>query len=648
MKVPGHGDTTKSSSGFLRDAMKDAMPAAGEWQRLLKDKRAAAFRKTMRIAAGESDRLSLALERAQAAQREPGDEQRARVRPTMAAAVQPAPLIPKNRCLLYEFRFHKPCCHLRLQFSPFGGLATAFRDNKAIMLEATQQVGTRATVEFQREGIDRVLVWLAVAPRAIRICWRSRVDEKRDDWKDAKLIAHNLQFPLRTIEPSVIDLSGEEKLARSRLLTSEDLGPGKFSDLSATLNGALQWPSVSPVYLSYMSRSTEQQDFIEIQPWAMGLAMAVDAPWRRALGLGFLDSGSDLTPGRRYDYRIVGRFRRRDIEETFLGFHTVPLGTPLPHALYLGGVLFEFGGNREVVAFPKIPNHGLAHSFRKGVDLTGRTTIVFPAPVERIVLEWEPDSVVMHYQALSGGLIPGLPTVVDSGPTPNAPRTELAFSGPVTRLILTGRALLYGLRIQIVAPGVKPEDIIELDAIVSGIRYEPTPPPKPPPVLGTVNLQAPLATGDPMVTTRTPPNLIGFKLSWLPPPGAGNWPPGLWPQDLAAALPMEVVGFNIERRRIDTGESWKPFDLDPETKLRTTVGAARGNRKDPEPLRPGDELLEQYPAVRLPVPPVPVLVDLEDVLLSRAKPEGPPPGSLHQYRIRSVDAIGRRSAVATV
>ena len=41
-------------------------------------------------------------------------------------------------------------------------------------------------------------------------------------------------------------------------------------------------------------------------------------------------------PATAYDYRITGRFRRRDVEERLHGFHAVPRGTTLPTAFALG------------------------------------------------------------------------------------------------------------------------------------------------------------------------------------------------------------------------------------------------------------------------------------------------------------------------
>lgn len=643
---PPLSEAERERNRRLAAAMREARRPGPAWRALLRDERAESVRRLLETDPHAHDPVAAVLSRAVAAGAE-------RPAPTHdaphVAAPPPARVHPGAAvyCLVYEFGLRRPCYHVSIRFTPYGGLAAAFRGEKALDARAMTQNGTQAQVEFAREDIDRVLIWVAVAPRGIEICCRSRLDDK-EGWEDAKLIARNIQFPLQTIEPSVDSVAEEHDLAKSRLLPGEALGPGQFGELSEAMNEALKHAGVSPVHVSWMARSTPDQDFVEIKPWATGMALSLEAGWRRTLGLGFLDKSDHLVPGRTYDYRIVGRFRRRDTEERLLGFHTLPLGTPLPRSVHLGGVLLDFGGARDVVAHPPVPASGLGHGFRKGVRLAGRTTLAFPEPVTRVVLELEPADADLSYRALSGGLIPGLPAEVDSGPVPAAGRAELRFPDAVVRLELTGKALLYGFRLQLVAQGDDPEEVVAGEAIVPGIRYEPTAPPDPPPVLGTVNLQEPPLTGDAAVTTQRPPQLIGFKLHWLPPLAASSWPPGWWAPDIPAAPPSDITGFDVERRRVDVGGGWEPFDTEEETGLGALVGAARGGRSDPQPVRPGDELLAHFPEIVMPTPPVPVLADLEDVLLSRAKPDGPPPGSLHQYRIRSVDAIGRRSLSATV
>jgi len=213
-----------------------------------------------------------------------------------------------------------------------------------------------------------------------------------------------------------------------------------------------------------------------------------------------------------------------------------------------------------------------------------------------------------------------------------------------------GSGFLYGVRVRTAAlpPGDGPDDLAAESFIVYGVRYEATPAPPPPPFLGTRNLQQPLLPGDPALTTRNPPASIGFRLLWLPPPTEGATGPVPWPPDLGAFPPFDVLGFELERRRVDTGGDFVEVE---QQKPATRFFGSRGGRRDPPQLSYGIDLLEAFPEAATPSPPVPVFMDADDVLDSPAKrDEGPtpPPGSLHQYRIRSIDAIGRASSSATL
>jgi hypothetical protein len=96
---------------------------------------------------------------------------------------------------------------------------------------------------------------------------------------------------------------------------------------------------------------------------------------------------------------------------------------------------------------------------------------------------------------------------------------------------------------------------------------------------------------------------------------------------------------------VDTGE---PFVNVDETDPPTRFYGSRSSRREPPNLYPGIDLALVFPDTVAPEPPISVLMEVEDTLRSLAKPVGPPPGSLHQYRIFSVDAIGRLSAAPTL
>ena len=551
-------------------------------------------------------------------------------------------------CIKYTLKLREPCFEVLVVIQSTGGLALALREDKVVSTKVFESTGDNESwrVVFENEGIDCVLFWVGRSVQSMEICCRTRrAKTAQSGWSDATLIAKNIQLPFQTIHSSAGSVEDEEGISESRLVDGEKLGAGQFELLSESMNGVLK-ADASPVHWSAYVRDNEDQPFTEVSPWSMGLALALEAHWRRALGLGFLDKGNGLVDGRRYDYRIVGRFYRRDVQESLLGFHSVPIGTALPKSIYLDNLLIEFSDSREVISHPAPPTGGVFHVFRKGVSLKDKTTLTFPEPLEAVVLECELDSVNATYRALSESLLIGTPAVIDEGNLPKLQRVRLDFAVPVVRLEIRGEALLYGVRLDPVPAAEDPLGIVEQDAFVEGVTYEKTAAPNAPAVLGTVNLQKTLLAGSPEITTQTPPNLVGFTLWWLPPP-AGDWPLGWWPDDVPSAAPSEVIGFALDRRQVDGDRIWRPFEVDPQTKLPYLVASARSARHVPEVLHAGDDLLQLYPELRKPDMPVPLLSSLEDVLISLETGIGPAPGSLHQYRIRSVDAIGRQSSVAT-
>src|SRR5690606_41181868 len=106
----------------------------------------------------------------------------------------------------------------------------------------------------------------------------------------------------------------------------ERLDSEAFERLSRWMNAAGESKDrFSPVHVSSFSRARVDDPLVERPVFNHGLGLTVDPGWRRALGFGYLDEGSGLTPGGFYDYRLVGWFFRRDLEERTLGFHTLPL-----------------------------------------------------------------------------------------------------------------------------------------------------------------------------------------------------------------------------------------------------------------------------------------------------------------------------------
>lgn len=560
------------------------------------------------------------------------------------SAVAPLP----DSCLRYDIDFSVTHYAVRVIAGLPSMLTMAMHDGKVVDTRLLSSAGGTQTAIFENRAVDHVLIYATRAATALTIC-TDVIDPKREDasWEHAPFIAKNIHLPVRNVNPALGSLAAQSVLASSRLLPGEAFVQPQFDQVAALMNDtAANSDDVSPMVQFVLSRERVQDPFIEIRGWPYAFAMLMEADWRRMLGFGFFDKGGGLMPGNVYDYRITGRFRHRDLFERLLGFHTIPLGTALPRWFHLGPVLLETPKPSDVLMFPKPPANALRAAGRKGVALRPEGTggrclrMSFADPVRKVVLEIEPgENSGFKFQAQTSDYFLGLSGSMFAGNVPASFRVELEFAEPVNQIEFFGSALLYGLRIPTASVPGKPDDVIPVSIMIPAVPYQSTPAPDAPLFLGTQNLQQPQLPGDPAITTQEPPQNLGFRLRWLPPPSSGTAVVP-WPPDLGAFPPFDVAGFHLERRRVDTGGSFVEADgASPPVKH----FGNRSSRREPLHLYPGIDLVAAFPEVVQPEPPVSVFMDTEDTLRSPAKPGGPPPGSLHQYRMFSVDAIGRRS-----
>lgn len=535
-------------------------------------------------------------------------------------------------CLVYDFSFLQHHDQVLIGMNVPMVLAIALRQGKAV---ATAGGGT--TAEFVNRQVDRVVVYTPAAASAIRVC----VDvpdpkEEQRGWASAKTIAKNVNFPVRAINSSLATAADERQLADSRLLPGESFDAAAFDDVTRMLNAAASVdPDVVPVWSTTLTRERLEDPFVELRSWAYATLPKLDAQWRRMLGLGWLDEGTGLVPGQKYDYRVIGRFRRRDVAEQLLGFQAVPLGTTLPRTFALGDVLLSLPSTGTVVMQPDARATDLEVTGRKGIFLEDpgffghSLRIELPAPVVRIALDIDPGH-SLTYKADSSALLGGTATATFSGAVPSKAHAVLDFAAPVDAITFDGKGLLYGLR-PVAEPGADPDDVLVLTRVIAGVVYQGTPDPAPPDVVGADNLQVPPSVAPP--SGHPPPSPLGFRVRWLPPGGSVPWPP-----DLAAAPPFDVLGFGIERRRVDSGGGWQ------EIAAKTPFLGSRGTQPTPITLYAGQDLLSVFPEWRPPQPPVSPFMECEDALERTGA--DPPPGSTHQYRVHCIDAIGRRSPPA--
>jgi hypothetical protein len=472
--------------------------------------------------------------------------------------------------------------------------------------------------------------------------------DNQSDWADVPFIARGIQLPLRSLDPALASATDEAKKAEGRLIAGEPFPAAAFTRLAAILDDSVNVSGDQPLTAVTFSRTRASDAFTEIRTWPFAMSLMADPRWRRMLGFGYFDAGGGLVAGTAYEYRISARFRRRDLEETAHGFHTVPAGTTLPMVFRFGSLLCQTGGSARVDVLSPPAADVLEATAVKGLAI-GPTApagsdlrLDFAAPVDRIVLELAPrPGDALSYQAATALLIPGLGGGTTlRGNLAIRPRVELSFSQRISSLTLTGSCFLLAIREVASPPGTGPDDELPFSTVTAPVVYQSTPNPAPPLKVGTTHLQTAPLLGDANLSTRTPPHFPGFCVRWQPAPPAGVAPVTSWPPDLAAFPPLDSVGFYVERRRVDTQGSFAPVGTPDEL-----IYGNRSARRDPPPLAPGVDLQDTFPEHSTPVPPVSLFVQLDDVLID-ANGQGSPPGSLHQYRVSAVDVVGRRSPPA--
>jgi hypothetical protein len=557
----------------------------------------------------------------------------------------------KPTCLRYDIQLGAAHQLVEITAQAPAVLAIAMHEHKAVDSRFLANANGVQSLSFEARSVDEVVLYTGQPLSGLTICVDAAqtADDEDADWSTVPYIAKGIQLPVRAVNAALTSTGDELTLAQSRLIAGEALDAAAFASVAATMSKAAEAGPAAPVWFTTRLRRRLQDPFIEIRPWPYALAMTVDAAWRRPLGFGFLDQGAGLTPGTRYDYRITGHFLRRDLDEQLLGFHTIPSGTLLPATFHLGPVRLTSAHAMTVTLYPDVPDTALEGTSRKGIAIPLQSlsgpglTLAFDTPVVRVVLELEPALTgTLTYTGKTPDFYYGLTGTAYPGTITAAPRVTLDFTEPIDTLELGGTGFLYGVRL--VSSTDDPGDVLARSAILPSVRYTATPAPAPPPALGTTNLQQPIIPGDPAVTTQTPPQALGFRLQWLPPsPGTGAVAP--WPTDLGAVPPSDVAAFLLERRRVDTGGA---FETVGQQMPPTLYFGNRGARTDPPPLSFGIDALAAYPEVPPVNAPADQWITVDDVLLSAENPGGPPPGSTHQYRVYSVDAIGRRSAAPAV
>ena len=133
---------------------------------------------------------------------------------------------------------------------------------------------------------------------------------------------------------------------------------------------------------------------------------------------------------------------------------------------------------------------------------------------------------------------------------------------------------------------------------------------------------------------------LGFTVTWRPAPAFAL---PAWPPDLDASVPLDATVFQIERRVEPTGD-WVPVLDDDNQTLGDRGGAIRELA-----LTPGTDLATVFPDNAVQTSGTDLDLHFVDSFGVVDEPAAggeaaPEPGSLHRYRVRTIDSVGRPSA----
>ncbi|HEX3532051.1 MAG TPA: hypothetical protein VH988_33750 [Thermoanaerobaculia bacterium] len=532
-------------------------------------------------------------------------------------------------------------------------VVVALFEGKAVAAETGSRVLDSASFSLRAPAIDTVILYATSVAKILEICVFDLPDAQSSEtqWHDAPYIVKGLTLPMNGVDPVLTTFDSELAAARSRLVASETLGQQDFLKMTHALWSAHSNPGRSGERVALM-RAVAGEALEELTLGGVLSALSIHPKLRRVLGFAYADR-KGLTPGQTYAYRVTGRFHAEDLYDDIYDVHLAPSSTPLPAAFVIRGLGVRLQKPAKVVLDPPVEEDVSSGHSRRGIRIDasgfdstwlapsfGQWSAVFdlPRPVKDVILEVAEN----HSFAYAAGNMEAFQSPA-AKPLPVGPSAALHFDAPITQLRLAGTGTLFVLRLPSGQSG-----IVELHAETAPIQFAAQPLPAPPISLTVTNQQQPPtpligAIDDSTKLPLRPP--VGFKLSWLPAVAGGLT---VWPDDLDAGPPLEPIAYQIQHRRTDIASPWENI-----------VGGDNlvvGSRDVNEPvvrLQEGMDFDEVYPRVRRRASGAGFTLHLSDVFGQNDPTTGAvrpaqPLGTVHQYQIRAVDAVGRVSASWTL
>ena len=577
-----------------------------------------------------------------------------------SAAVQPWPSA-NGLVDVFTLELNRPTRLVRLSGTvvataavhPFAILAVGLAGGKAMAFATNAGDGTAFTLDANE--IDRVVLY-AVALAQLTVCVAPPDNADGTSWQNAPYLVRGLTLPIHETNAALTTPAAEWNAAAARLVAGDVFTQADFGNLVPSLRlGVSQTTAPRAGERILCSRISLSDPYQEITFGDHLSLLQIFPAIRRVLGFGYFDrQSSGLVAGQTYEYRITEYCLPIDLDAGVYDFHTIESQRILPATFYVRDARFSFAAPVGVVLDPAPPAAALNGVSRRGIEIKAKSTlpgwlgtslddwdaiIDLPSPTSSVTFELNAGH-QFRYAA-------GDPWAFAStaAPLPAGTVVRLSFTTPVQQIRLAGNGVLFAVRV----PSDLQTAVVPFTAVTPAVTFAAQPPPAPPVSLTISNLQQPsgpmLMNSLEDVGPKRPPQ--GFQLAWLP---AINGNISVWPSSNGTAPPIDAMTFEIQHRDVklpSTFGAWEPILPGANISLGT-----RDNILPTTQLQFAANLADVFPARRPRALNAGYLMHLDDVfeLNDPGGPfERPVPafGTYHQYRIRSIDTVGRVSATWT-